>query len=715
MTSIRQSQGFTLVEMLVVAPIVILAIGSFIAAIVGLTGEVLSSRGSNALAYDVQNALNQIEDDVKLSVGFLAVNDKDVAATSSGVNNSTTPYTNLGTTPNSQSLILNGIVTINNPAAANVTALYLNNKPENCANLSPIDYTKNTPMTMNIVYYTQQESNGEISLWRRVVMQSNYAQSATYCGSTGSWQKPTCNPFKDGSGSVPPLVSHCKAKDSLLLTGLDPGGGFLTEYFTSTTGTTPAAGAFDSDEATRKAALASASTVNITIKAKRSIAGRDIARTGSLRTTRLDTNASTIAYTPMPTSVPSSPDITMNAVDGHNVRVTWKKQDTVTSYVFRYHVKDAVTGVWGPWIDVPASQSATRSVLITNADHGDEVGVQIWANNALGQSNPPAAKNLIIPIWAPLTLSNGWQDYGSGYSPAAYTRTKSGMVIVRGLIKKGSAATLGEVIGQLPSDYAPGGGALMFGTTTSGDASAQIDISATGQITSRTGVNSNWVSLETIHYIAANAGYSRVAIGLQSGFINDTVNGYAPAAYIQDNTGRVNIQGRLANGTRTNGSVIWSIPTALRPAKYQHHASRSGTFHHLGIDNAAGLTAKGDGTGSYSINASYFPASYTTWTNLTLAGGWVSYDGGTQYSTPQYTKSSDNVVTLKGLIKSGGGYNTVLTTLPTGFRPKNRILYTTVNNGAFGRIDIFPNGEVRFMGSSNVWYALDDVMFLAEQ
>ena len=64
------SKGFTLVEMMVIAPIVILLIGAFIAAIVGLTGEVMSSRGSNVVAYDLQDALNRIEEDVKLSTSY---------------------------------------------------------------------------------------------------------------------------------------------------------------------------------------------------------------------------------------------------------------------------------------------------------------------------------------------------------------------------------------------------------------------------------------------------------------------------------------------------------------------------------------------------------------------------------------------------------------------------------------------------------------------
>ena len=45
-----KSFGFTVVELLVIAPIVILTIGAFVATIVNMTGEVLASRGANGNA-----------------------------------------------------------------------------------------------------------------------------------------------------------------------------------------------------------------------------------------------------------------------------------------------------------------------------------------------------------------------------------------------------------------------------------------------------------------------------------------------------------------------------------------------------------------------------------------------------------------------------------------------------------------------------------------
>src|SRR6185437_11905407 len=68
----KEQKGFTIVELLVIAPIVILTIGAFVTVIVNMTGDVLAARTSTLLAYNVQNALNKINADVNLSSTFLA-------------------------------------------------------------------------------------------------------------------------------------------------------------------------------------------------------------------------------------------------------------------------------------------------------------------------------------------------------------------------------------------------------------------------------------------------------------------------------------------------------------------------------------------------------------------------------------------------------------------------------------------------------------------
>ena len=83
----RRSAGFTLIEVLVVAPMVILMLGTIIAMLVNLSSSAMRASAQASLQNDVLAALDMIEQDVKLST-----------AITSGVNSLTT--TNLATSSN---------------------------------------------------------------------------------------------------------------------------------------------------------------------------------------------------------------------------------------------------------------------------------------------------------------------------------------------------------------------------------------------------------------------------------------------------------------------------------------------------------------------------------------------------------------------------------------------------------------------------------------
>lgn len=704
-------RGFTLVEMMVIAPIVILLIGAFIALIVNLTGEVMSSRGSNVLTYNLQDALNQIEEDVKLSSTYLSSTNINLATTKQGyggdaINGSTVAFTNIAKSGGSSaSLILNGLVTNGNPMSNLSGYVYLANSPNPCTSAS--EYSNNRPMSMNIVYFVDSQN----TLWRRVIMPSNYANASVRCGAAAPWQQPSCTPGYNAT-SLP----FCKTNDMRLLDGVAPSD-FIVQYFSAasnTTADTTANNPTVTSDSVRNTALQATPTVAVTITAKQTVAGRDITRAGTVRATRLDTNASSIAIDAPPTAVPAVPVVTSTVSDGHKVTFTWPRVAGATSYDLEWRLN---SGAWQADPEATDVGNNSRSYTIPDGGHQDTVEARVRATNSLGNS-AWGSNSLTIPLWAPLILKGGWTEYAQGYTTAAYTMTKSGLVMLKGLVRNSGSPAIGDIIGSLPADYKPSG-RLLFGTSTSGNASARVDIAPTSEgadvVFSDSGLP-GWFSLDTVRFVPANTSNAKNSVTLQNGFTN--YGGvYEPPTYTQDSlTGRVTIQGLLAGGTRTNGTVIFTLPTAMRPAKYQHHASRSATFHHLGIEPTSGVMAKGDGSGAYSVNATFLPASVTGWTNLTMINSWVVYDAGVQFSTPQYIKTSDGVVQLKGLIRAGSTtYDSVIGTLPAGFRPKGRILATTPNAGGYARIDVLSNGEIHFMGSSNSWYSLDDVNFIAEQ
>lgn len=111
MKNIIQKKGFTMIEVLIVIPIVLLSIGVFISAIVSMTGEVLVSRSSTNLAYEIQDALNKIEQDVSISNGFQSFTD---TVAPQGYNNDNEGFSNI-TPEYDQSLILISQATTTNP------------------------------------------------------------------------------------------------------------------------------------------------------------------------------------------------------------------------------------------------------------------------------------------------------------------------------------------------------------------------------------------------------------------------------------------------------------------------------------------------------------------------------------------------------------------------------------------------------------------------
>ena len=294
----RLQNGFTLVEMLVVAPIVILTIGAFLTVIISMTGEVLSSRASNSLSYNVQDALNHIEQDVKMSSSFLATNNITLAAdttyTNSGVNTNekqgysddTTAFTNIAGSSGT-SLILNMVATTTNPISASSSYVYLKNKPNACASAPGF----NVPLTYNVVYFTQTVS-GTTTLYRRTIMPNSYGDTTNTTCNT-SWQQPSCSPtYMD----VQSTSVFCQTKDIALVSGTSLS--FLLQYFngeaTTAVNSVASTAVLAAD---RNVALQSATTLGVSIDAQQTAAGRSIERTAILRVSRLDSNASSIATT----------------------------------------------------------------------------------------------------------------------------------------------------------------------------------------------------------------------------------------------------------------------------------------------------------------------------------------------------------------------------------------------------------------------------------
>lgn len=283
----QRTTGFTLIEVLVIIPVVILIVVVFIAAIVAVTGSSLKTRMSNQLVYELQDTLNTMEQDIKLSSGFLSTNSSDTQSTTlslqspQGINDGGAAFNNVGlnypdtSSPVNPTLILLAHATNKNPQDPSRALVYLANQPNACAATT---VTQNTPLAYNVVYYINNDA-----LWRRVIMPSNYATSGVACSSP--WQQPSCSPGQTSS--------FCKTDDSELLNGIDsvrytylsgpgdPTSSSLTSFNSAATNT-------GNNAASRQTALNSISTVYVTITAHKQAAGDTISQTVTMQATKLN-------------------------------------------------------------------------------------------------------------------------------------------------------------------------------------------------------------------------------------------------------------------------------------------------------------------------------------------------------------------------------------------------------------------------------------------
>lgn len=103
------------------------------------------------------------------------------------------------------------------------------------------------------------------------------------------------------------------------------------------------------------------------------------------------------------------------------------------------------------------------------------------------------------PAWiTPSTLLNGWTTYDpTGFRPFRYRKLNSGLVLIAGLIKGGTAAAFF----QMPPGYRISAGGGMVFPTIENSAVARVDLYADGTLSRQLGGNT-WLTLDGICWYA---------------------------------------------------------------------------------------------------------------------------------------------------------------------------------------------------------------------
>lgn len=187
--------GFTLIEMLVVAPLIILLIGTMIAYLSSLTGSGLQTNTQMALAYDTQDALGDIETYGSLATSFLS--STSTLPNGQGKNSSpSNPNDSTAFNDSSATLMMQVPATTKNPLDPARTLIYKGS--------SPCDPSAD-PLKYVLIYFV---ANG--ALYKRTIIP--YPTGTTGCATP--YQRNTCNPDVMALASPP---SICQARDEKLL------------------------------------------------------------------------------------------------------------------------------------------------------------------------------------------------------------------------------------------------------------------------------------------------------------------------------------------------------------------------------------------------------------------------------------------------------------------------------------------------------------------
>lgn len=95
----------------------------------------------------------------------------------------------------------------------------------------------------------------------------------------------------------------------------------------------------------------------------------------------------------------------------------------------------------------------------------------------------------------------------------------------------------------------------------------------------------------------------------------------------------------------------------------------------------------------------------------TFANSWVNF--GSTFRDAGYWRDAAGVVHILGTVKSGT-IDTVMFTLPAGFRPSETLLFSVPSNAAFGYVEVQGDGDVICKVGDNTFVGLDGISFKAE-
>lgn len=660
------SSGFTLIEVIVVAPIIILFIGAFVGLLVTLTGNSLLLRETNASAFDVQNAIDDMQTTASGATSFLATT--GTVQSPQGKNLSTGAFTNTDT-GKPDTLIIKSPATTRNPVDSTAEAVYSGTGSCN----------KQNPVYTYMTVYTVINN----SLYKRTIV-----PQAAACQTP--WQRNSCPLGWESTSTV------CQTADEKLI---DNVASIDIKYYPDPYSTVQL------DDSLAE----SASAISINITLTKSVAGEPLTYSGSARVASINTKK-------VPTTVMDpSISVGVNATDPYSTDFTWDAVGNASSYRIRSRPNSSAS--WTTTtvnVTNPSQTQYTHTVATLARKQTAEIEVTVNTTNG---SYLYGTASRTMSRWNTCAYQGTWAWYGSPYLTAGYTKTSDHIVGLRGLVRNG---TIGTTICTLPPAFRPAQKEIfqVAGYQGGVSGSARVDVNPDGTVVAVDG-ETNWVSLDGIVFKAASATSTWTA----GTWLNSWTNygsGHGDLKYTKDSLGRVTVEGLGRAGTVASGTLMTNMltPAATRPSHFMHMPSRGGgVTSSLSLYTTGAINKRSTGTGWQAFNFTYYPATFNAWTAIPFAGSWANYDA-VNYSPAQCAKGADDLVIIRGLIKTGSGV--ISNALPTacGSYADGRLLLHGIHSpDNAARIDIYPSGSntvVEGNVTSTAWTSIDNLRFIAD-
>ena len=267
---------------------------------------------------------------------------------------------------------------------------------------------------------------------------------------------------------------------------------------------------------------------------------------------------------------------------------------------------------------------------------------------------------------------------------------------------------------------------LAFGSSVN-SVSARVVVTSGGAVLYQGGGANNWVSLDSLRYIRSNSSLAWTLPTFSNTWTDygGGTTGYGKVEYTKDSMGRTHLSGLLDVGTNTAGLTIHSLA-----ANYNERGGlgifpslNSGNVFSAFQVNSGAVVARGKGSNWMSETVLYPSAtSGATFVSVAPQAGWTNYGG--SYAPATYSKTSDGLVVIQGLIvPTTVAQNTVLFTLPVGYRPGKQMLFGVADSGTgtyagqeIARLDVETNGQVSIIYNvtSGTWLSLEGMNFYQE-